>query len=351
MSDLPLAPESPPPTIVPLDRAPEDLRLQRDPEALLEEAARAARALARVVQQKPRPIVFNGRQYLEYEDWLTVAAFYGCTVRITRDERVVIAGASGWEAEAEVVHQPTGRVIARARAMCMTDEPEWRARPRYEWHYVTRDGQTTPTDPGRDQMVWDRGKDGRARPRRTRVLVGEEPVPEFQRRSMAQTRAAAKALRMAFARVVVLAGYAPTPAEEMTLPATPASTPSEEAASPEPVAPTSDAAPEAPAAEAAEPPPPGSLFVLDVEHQPTRNPDLIRYVVRLSDGRAPSTLNAALAADAQTYRDQSIPVSVDVVRRGSFLNLTKIRPASAGLPATQEGEDAPAGPADDDIPF
>ena len=39
--------------------------------------------------------------------------------------------------------------------------------------------------------------------------------PAFQIRSMAQTRAAAKCLRNVLAWVVVMAGYAPTPAEEM----------------------------------------------------------------------------------------------------------------------------------------
>ena len=39
--------------------------------------------------------------------------------------------------------------------------------------------------------------------------------PLFQLRSMAQTRAQAKALRNVLAWVVVMAGYAPTPAEEM----------------------------------------------------------------------------------------------------------------------------------------
>lgn len=40
--------------------------------------------------------------------------------------------------------------------------------------------------------------------------------PLFQLKSMAQTRACAKALRNVLAWVVVLAGYAPTPSEEMT---------------------------------------------------------------------------------------------------------------------------------------
>jgi hypothetical protein len=49
--------------------------------------------------------------------------------------------------------------------------------------------------------------------------------PEFQLASMAQTRAAGKVLRLLLGWIVTLAGYEPTPAEEMTHDPTPPSTP------------------------------------------------------------------------------------------------------------------------------
>ena len=52
-------------------------------------------------------------------------------------------------------------------------------------------------------------------PKKEKMCVGEESVPLFQLRSMSQTRACAKALRNALAWVVVLAGFQPTPAEEL----------------------------------------------------------------------------------------------------------------------------------------
>ena len=52
-------------------------------------------------------------------------------------------------------------------------------------------------------------------PQKEKVSAGEVAVPLFQLRSMAQTRACAKALRNVLAWVVVLAGYRPTPAEEL----------------------------------------------------------------------------------------------------------------------------------------
>ena len=67
--------------------------------------------------------------------------------------------------------------------MCMSNEPHWGTRPKYEK---------------------DTGK-----------YLGEEPVSEHQRRSMAQTRANAKVLANVLRYIAVLAKYDPTPAEEM----------------------------------------------------------------------------------------------------------------------------------------
>jgi hypothetical protein len=100
--------------------------------------------------------------------------------------------------------------------MCMNDEEKWGRRAKYEWHYLKRSGGTSAEDPGRDELIWEKdAKTGRNRPKKERVRVQDESVPMFQLRSMAQTRAAAKALRNALAWVVVLAGYRPTPAEEL----------------------------------------------------------------------------------------------------------------------------------------
>jgi len=159
-----------------------------NPENALAQATVAAKALKGVISQKTKPVIMNGEQYLEFEDWQTLGYFYGYTAKVTntkpiyRDEMVV-----GYEARAEVVKN--GQVISAAEAMCSHDEPKWNTRKKYEWK--TRNGK------------------------RVKEAVGEEPVPDFQLRSMVQTRACAKALRNVLAWVVVLAGYKPTPAEEI----------------------------------------------------------------------------------------------------------------------------------------
>lgn len=157
-----------------------------DPNGVLDAAITASKALARVVSQKKKPVIINGEQYLEFEDWQTLGQFYGVTVKTGDAVLVEIDGVKGAKAHADLISLRTGEIIGGAEAYCMRDEDKWGTRPKYEYH----DNE--------------------------RVKVGDEPVPWFQLASMAQTRAGSKSLRNRLAWIAVLAGYRPTPAEEMT---------------------------------------------------------------------------------------------------------------------------------------
>lgn len=141
--------------------------MTRDPEAVLAEARDAAKSLSNVIQKKNKPVVFNGEQYLEFEDWQTLGKFYSLAAQTEDAMPVEIDGIKGAKARAIVVDVRSGAIIGRAEAYCLRDERNWKDKP------------------------W------------------------FQLASMAQTRAGAKALRNVLSWVVVLAGYKTTPAEEM----------------------------------------------------------------------------------------------------------------------------------------
>lgn len=162
-----------------------DIAVARDPAVVLQEAKKAAQALMTVVSQKAKPVMMNGEQYLEFEDWQTVARFYNLTVRVARTTFLDFGGVQGFEAVADVL-RADGAIVSTAESMCLNDEEKWSSRAKYEW------------------------KNGK------KEKVGDVPVPLFQLRSMAQTRACAKALRNVLAWVVVLAGFRPTVAEELT---------------------------------------------------------------------------------------------------------------------------------------
>jgi len=130
----------------------------------VKEAGEKAQVLAEVVESCNLYATISGRKYLTVEAWQTIGVGYGITARIewTRE----LEG-GGWEARAVAVDASN---VERSAAEC---------------------------EAGRqDDNPWD-------------------SRPAYQQRSMAQTRAISKALRSCLSWVVVLAGYAPTPAEEM----------------------------------------------------------------------------------------------------------------------------------------
>jgi hypothetical protein len=138
------------------------------PQEQINQASDMARLLKEVVSKAGLARKLGGRkEHLEYEAWATIARWFHCTPStewtkpIKDGEKIV-----GWEARVNILDD-TGRVIGSSEGMCMSDEANWRGKPSYAL------------------------------------------------RSMAQTRTAGKALRSLFAHIAVLAGYSPTPADEM----------------------------------------------------------------------------------------------------------------------------------------
>lgn len=195
---------------------PQPVGLVREPQTILDDASRAAKALMQVVSGKKDKLMFNGRQYLAVDDWQVVGTFHGCTADIEWTRPIEVGDARGWEARA-VLMDRTGRILSHAETMCLDDEDHWSDRPKYAYCYVLKSGGHSEEDPGPDEIVWEPNpfKPGKVRPMKERMQVGVEKVPSFQLRSMAQTRAISKVHSNVFRWVSQLAGYAGTPAEEL----------------------------------------------------------------------------------------------------------------------------------------
>lgn len=134
-------------------------------------AQEAAQVLMDIVKKNKLSVNLGGKkEHIMFEGWATVARFYGCTIKANDVRPIGEVNADGqyqgFTAHAVVLNN-VGREIGGATSACMRDEKNWRNRDNY-------------------------------------ALM-----------SMAQTRAGAKAARMVFSWVVVLAGYSPTPYEEM----------------------------------------------------------------------------------------------------------------------------------------
>ena len=140
------------------------------PVALVQGARALADALADVIERQRLAVGIQGRKYVKVEGWTTLGVMLGVVPR----EVGTVEQDGIYTATVELVRMNDGACISRASAECGSDDeldrygkPVWSGRPRYA------------------------------------------------RRSMAQTRATGKACRLAFSWIMALAGYEPTPAEEM----------------------------------------------------------------------------------------------------------------------------------------
>lgn len=135
------------------------------PKEILRYAWDCAKNLKAIISRRPNKVMINNRQYLQFEDWQTLGAFFKVTAKITDTAELREDGKLlGFVARAIAIKN--GDEISAAEAECCFDEPNWTGKPR------------------------------------------------FQLRSMAQTRAAAKALRNCLSWIAVLGGFVPQVAEE-----------------------------------------------------------------------------------------------------------------------------------------
>jgi hypothetical protein len=133
-----------------------------DPVAVIEKAVRVADALKAVIVSKKLVSQIQGKEYVQVEAWLTLAAMLRLTTVCEWSRRVE----NGWEARV-FVRDANGNTVGAAEAQCLATE--------------------------RTKKSWE----------------------DYALRSMAQTRATSKSLRSVLGFIVVLAGYSATPAEEM----------------------------------------------------------------------------------------------------------------------------------------
>lgn len=133
-----------------------------EPTEVLSKAGTIASALKQVIVKQQLTTQIQGREYVRCEGWTTLGAMLGVfpVLAWTR------ALPNGWEARVEA-KTLSGAVVGAAEAECTRDESSWAKRD------------------------------------------------DYALRSMAQTRATSKALRMPLGFVMTLAGFEATPAEEV----------------------------------------------------------------------------------------------------------------------------------------
>jgi hypothetical protein len=161
-----------------------------DPADMVAVAARLATVLRDIVDRQRLYTVIQGKSYPQVEAWQTIGRLDNV---VAREARPPIRHDDGsYEAYAELIRLSDGMVIGAASAICGSpDDEPWGGTP---------------------------AKNGKP---------AKGPRPENARRSMAATRAISRAFRGQYAWIMALAGYEPTPAEEM-----PSDSPADRSSSP-----------------------------------------------------------------------------------------------------------------------
>lgn len=146
-------------------QSPSPVLTARTPEELIERATSIAKALSDVIERQKLYTDIKGRKFVRVEGWTTLGAMLNIFPSVQWTRRIEGHGIT-WEARV-IIQTLDGKEISSAEAMCGSNEQTWAGRG------------------------------------------------EYAIRSMAQTRAVSKALRLPLAWIMTLAGYEATPAEEM----------------------------------------------------------------------------------------------------------------------------------------
>ncbi len=151
--------------LVPYQPQPVTLWGTTDPAAVIEAATKAAQPLAAKVREQKLMVKIGASEHVRVEGWCLLGAMLGVFPVTVWSRKLE----DGWEARVEA-RTLAGAVVGAAEAECLYSESTWKNRD------------------------------------------------DYALRSMAQTRATSKALRQPLGFVMQLAGFNPTPAEEMPRP-------------------------------------------------------------------------------------------------------------------------------------
>lgn len=137
------------------------------PDEVVQRASAVAKTLEQVVRSQGLVVQIGKGEHVKVEGWTFLGSMLGVFPVVTWTRPVMVDDIKvGWEARVEA-RTRAGEVVGAAEAECLQEESLWK---------------------GRD---------------------------DYARKSMAQTRAVSKALRQPLGFVMKLAGFNPTPAEEM----------------------------------------------------------------------------------------------------------------------------------------
>jgi len=137
-----------------------------NPIQVIRNATEIAKELKNIIQDAKLTQKISGRDFVKVEGWTSMLAMLGVNPILVSNNRIDREDEVAYEATVELQSRD-GNIIGRGEAICSNSERNWKNRD------------------------------------------------EYAIKSMAATRATGKAARLSFSWIMTLAGYDPTPAEEM----------------------------------------------------------------------------------------------------------------------------------------
>ena len=86
-----------------MEETSEIMKKETEPQEVVDNARKAANVLKGLLDAKEKKVIINGKRYLEFDDWQTIASFFRSTVKTEEAIPIEVNGVKGAKAKAQVL--------------------------------------------------------------------------------------------------------------------------------------------------------------------------------------------------------------------------------------------------------
>lgn len=111
---------------------PQSVNLVKKADGFNQESTAGLQLLKRILDNKPKKVVINGKRHIEFGDWVALGNAYGIDVDTTDVEPVEVFEVKGFKCKAKVVRIDDGTIIGGATAYCLENERNWKGKDYFQ---------------------------------------------------------------------------------------------------------------------------------------------------------------------------------------------------------------------------
>ena len=111
---------------------PQSVNLVKKADGFNQESTAGLQLLKKILDNKPKKVVINGKRHIEFGDWVALGNAYGIDVDTTDVEPVEVFEVKGFKCKAKVVRIDDGTIIGGATAYCLENEKSWKGKDYFQ---------------------------------------------------------------------------------------------------------------------------------------------------------------------------------------------------------------------------